>query len=311
MCVPSGGLAVAANPPLFLRIFAGTCLAALLICAPLGAQHPDSAKVIKGTRIDVSITGKVCIVDADRHTVTTYGQELVRAYEIGGQGWENDQFDRPLGLWARNGIDVFVADYGNHRIQRFDRSLNFVASLSTRDNENPDERFGYPADVALSRLGDLYICDTENTRIVKVNRFSRVERVFGGFDAGKGRLQHPRQLEIGPGDYVYVLDAERIAVYDSFGNYLHDFGSGLFGRATCLFADGDGIIVCDEQAIQFFDRHGRLVSSTPKGSVPGLGEAEIRGVGFFRETMYILTSHGLVLVRSPRGKPPAQNVDKE
>src|SRR5437867_9667221 len=126
----------------------------------LSAQVTRSAS---GERIDIDIYGNIYILSADRNTLKVLSKDRTLKREIGGSGWENDQFDRPTGVWARNGIDVFVADYGNHRIQRFDRNLNYVSTLYTRDNPNPEERFGYPTDVAVSRLGDLFICDTENS----------------------------------------------------------------------------------------------------------------------------------------------------
>jgi len=56
--------------------------------------------------------------------------------------------------------------------------------LSARDNDNADVPFGYPADVALSRQGELYVIDGDNKRILKVKGASTVEKSFGGFDAG-------------------------------------------------------------------------------------------------------------------------------
>jgi hypothetical protein len=256
--------------------------------------------LLKGTSIDVDLNGFLFIVDRDRCTLRQFVNDTGLVREIGGPGWDNNQFDQPGGMWARNGIDVFVADYGNHRIQRFDRSLNYVASLSTRENDNPDERFGYPTDVAVSRLGDLFICDTENTRIVKVNRFSQVERTFGGFDAGKGRLNTPTQLEVGPRDHVYVLDLQRIMMYDTFGNYVGELAGGFFKKPACLYADMDGVVVCDSGVMYSFDSDDRLTFSVPLDSLLGSPDITVRSLGFSKATLYLMTSGGLFTVPNPR-----------
>ena len=287
----------------------------LLVLALTAGQSPAQQRAkntdIHGTMMDVDISGSLYVVDGDKNTVTLYSADGKRMREIGGQGWENDQFDHPGGIWARNGIDVFIADYGNHRIQRYDRSLNFVATLSTHDSGNPDERFGYPTDVAVSRLGDLFICDSENTRVVKVDRFSQVERTFGGFDAGKGRLQSPSQLEIGPRDCVYVLDGSRILVFDAFGNFLHEFGTGLFKEPRTLYADADRIAVADAEMIYCFDANERPVASTSLQSVTGPEHQELHATALSKEKLYLLVSGGLVSSPNPCSGGGRENLDKQ
>ncbi len=177
--------------------------------------------MIHGTAISVDIYGNMFVLDSESSTLACI-QRTAHLCTKWGAGMEDHRFDRPAGIWARNGIDVYVADFGNHRIQRYDRTLTFVSSFSTRDNSNRDERFGYPSDVSLSRSGDLFICDTDNSRIIKVNRLNGVTVPFGGFGAGQGRLLHPLRAQVGPKDNVYVLDAPRVVVFDNFGNYLQD-----------------------------------------------------------------------------------------
>jgi DNA-binding beta-propeller fold protein YncE len=209
-----------------------------------------------------------------------------------------------MGVWARNGIDVFVADYGNHRVQRFDRNLAFVSSFSTRNRPNLDDRlpegragFGYPTDIAVSRHGDLFICDGENSRILKVIGLSKIEKTFGGFDAGKGLLHKPSQLEIGPNDNVYVHDGQRVVVFDNFGNFIRVIGEGVFAGTIYISADETGLIVLSDQNLLFFDRDDRLILTV------GLHEMNVhspRAFVFSRGTAYFLTARGISAVADPR-----------
>jgi hypothetical protein len=280
-----------------------------LTAAESAGQTAADSISIKGTQLDVDVYGNIIVLDTERNIVRLYSKDRILLRELGGSGWENDQFDRPAGLWARNGIDIFVADYGNHRIQRFDRKLNFISTFSTRESSNPDERFGYPTAVALSRLGDLYICDGENSRILKVNRFTQVERVFGGFDAGKGRLQHPSSLQMGPKDHVYVLDGKRIVVFDSFGNYVHDFVPGLFAAPSCFFADGVGIVILDAGTLYCFDEGERPVGAVPIASLAEKGTA-IRALAINAKLLYLLTESGLVVIPDQCSVEQEKSLDK-
>ncbi len=258
---------------------------------------PPDASTYGGTRSDVDINGRVTVVDGENNVLRQYSGDLVLLKEIGGKGWSDDRFDQPAGVWARNGIDIFVADYGNHRIQRFDRQLVFISSFSTRDRDNPDERFGYPTDVALSRLGDLFICDSENARIVKVSGLSKVERTFGGFGAGKGRLQRPNQLDIGPKDNIYVQDGTRIVVFDTFGNFIHAI-DGLFSEEPLLWADEAGLVALAGMRFFVFDTEDRpqttvAIDSSRVRSTP-------RAFALGRDAAYILTREGIVTLSNPR-----------
>ncbi|MBM2844808.1 MAG: hypothetical protein HW407_120 [Bacteroidetes bacterium] len=264
---------------------------------------------LTGTRLDVDINGNIYVLDANRNLLTLSNGDFTLHKEVGGPGWENDQFDKPQGIWARNGIDVFVADYGNHRIQRFDRGLNYISTFSTRESAIPDERFGYPRDVAVSRLGDLFICDGENARVVKVNRFSKVERSFGGFDAGAGRLLRPSELEVGPKDRVYVLDKARVMVFDNFGNFVHELLPGLFRAPQTLFADNDGIVILDADTLYCFDldeRPARIITLESLGVAQGVN---IHSFVCSSDEMFLLTSIGLQRIPDPR--PGKSDLDKE
>lgn len=282
----------------------------LFLTLLLGPGSPAVAQsaLVNKTAFDVDLYGNAYLLDAARNTLTLVSKDGTVVREVGGPGWGDGQFDRPAAVWARNGIDVFVADYGNHRIERFDRGLNFVSSLSTRDSDNPDERFGYPTDVALSRFGDLFICDRENTRIAKVNGSSQVELTFGGFGAGKGRLQEPSQLEIGPKDLIYVLDGRRVIIFDTFGNYVGDLLEGLFKNPTFLFADESGVMVMDAGMLYCFDQTNRPLTPVSLTTTVGVDGSEIRSIAASGGQLYVLTLTGVRHIPDPRAE---RSLEKE
>lgn len=270
-----------------LFIFLLLCLALFVSC---GARYSQSeSRQATTVAFDVDINGSYVVADGARNTLRLYGKDGTLIAETGGSGWGDGQFDKPLGVWARNGIDVFVADYGNHRIQRFDRRLAFISSYATRDRVNSDERFGFPTSVAVSRLSDLFICDGENSRILKLAGMSKFERTFGGYDAGKGRLTRPTHISIGPGDRLYVQDANRIVVFDTFGNYLWTVADNV----QLSSADENGLVVISQGTLQFFD-----VNDRPARAV-ALEELALGGplaLTVNRGTAFLLTDSGVVPV---------------
>src|SRR3972149_4100986 len=137
--------------------------------------------------------------------------------EIGGYGWGESAFDTPSDIIA-NSLNVYVCDKQNHRVQAFDKDLNFISELYTRENDNPEERFGYPLSCALSSMGDLYVLDSENIRVLKFDLFGNFIQNFGGFDWGIYSLRSPKKLAVNFDNSILVLDDSVLVIYDQFGN---------------------------------------------------------------------------------------------
>jgi hypothetical protein len=289
-----------------LALRAGLYAVLMLLHGIANAQTPVP---LPGTRIDVDVMGNIFVLDARAGTLTLYDRGMQIVTQTGGPGWENGRFDEPAGLWARNGLDVFVADFGNHRVQRFDRSLSFVSSLSTREAQNPRERIGYPTDVALSRLGDLFVCDTENIRIAKVNAQNQVEFTFGDFGAGRGRLSHPTQVEIGPGETILVLDPPRVVLFDSFGNFISTLPEPLLTAPSCLFADQETVALVDSNRILCFDKTFRPAESFDVRDILGFSPAHVFSLAIAGGRWYLLTEAGLSVFDDPRDS--STRLDKE
>jgi hypothetical protein len=288
------------------------CLVVIALVSSLSAaQNLPALLPVAGTSLDVDIEGNLFVLDATNNVLRLYSREGVLQKETGGPGWESGRFDRPSRVWARNGIDVFVADYGNHRVERFDRGLTFVSSLSTRESSDPAQRFGFPSDVALSRMGELFICDTENQRIVKVGSQDGVELSIGGYDAGKGRLHNPTRLDIGPEDHLYVLDGSRVMSYDMFGNFLHELYQGIFTGPSFLFADAERVMVLDDSLLYCFDAAERPAGVIRIRSIPGIADAKIQAFSANHEKLFFLVEAGLVVCPNPCGGGDRDRIDKE
>lgn len=248
--------------------------------------------------ITVDPAGTIYVADTGRDLLIRFDLSGDSTGGVGGYGWGDFQFDRPYDVCATNGVEIYVADYNNHRIQRFDRTLANVAILHTMDSDDEATRFGYPSGVAVSRLGDLFICDDENVRIMKVNTFSTVERTFGGYGQGAGSLTMPRQIAVGPHDEVFVSDKGRIAVYDNFGNYVNSIGTGILHDPTGIGIDDNKIGVCDSDTLYFFKMDGELTSQFSTDDILGAKLAHFNDVAFTGENVYILTDKNVVVAKS-------------
>ncbi|MBE0572193.1 MAG: NHL repeat-containing protein [Ignavibacteriaceae bacterium] len=154
-------------------------------------------------------------INTDEITVLDTSGNLVK--NIGGYGWRQSAFDNPADIFA-DALKVYVADKNNHRIQRFDKNLNFNFQILTRQSEVEQERFGYPLSAVMSNQGDIFILDSENSRIVKFDIFGNFLQNFGGYDYGNYALQKPLQLAVSMQNNIFVIDGNQVIIFDQYGN---------------------------------------------------------------------------------------------
>lgn len=148
------------------------------------------------------------------YKIDSLGSKLIA---FGGYGWGNGQFDFPIDV-SLNALNIFVTDRNNHSVQQFDKDLNFISRLYTRDGENSDAAFGFPISADISSMGDLFILDSENKRILKFDLFGKFIQQFGGFDAGEFSIKNPKKLIVTGNNNVMVLDGKSLIIFDIFGN---------------------------------------------------------------------------------------------
>lgn len=165
----------------------------------------------------INSAGFIYVSDINTDEITAIDTSGNLLKKIGGYGWRESAFDNPADVFA-DALKVYVADKNNHRIQRFDKNLNFNFQIFTRQSEIEQERFGYPLSAVMSNLGDIFILDSENSRIVKFDIFGNFLQNFGGYDYGNYALQKPIQLAVSMQNNIFVIDGNQIIMFDQYGN---------------------------------------------------------------------------------------------
>jgi len=282
---------------------------AIIICflswfSHASAQPADTALVEdfavgsfqRATRIEIGTQGKIFILDADENNISLFSNLQNPPITIGGFGWSTSSFDKPTGA-ATDGVNVYISDFGNHRIQRFDRNLNYISSLSTRDTSDVHSRFGYPLGVALSEFGDLFVLDGENFRVLKFNPQGLFERAFGDLNAGKGKLQNPVKL-MAASSRVYVGEKNRIVEFDYFGNYLGSMGDGILNDLQGFTISVNGLIAASSSTIWWFTRDGEFQKvSSVSHILAGERFDQIQDVACDGKQLYFLSPHRIHVFR--------------
>ena len=190
------------------------------ICLSQHFEYERSfGKFKNATSFYINSAGVVYVTDDitdEVYQMDTLGNVILK---IGGYGWDINAFDDPVDVFA-DPLKVLVSDKNNNRIQRFDKFLNFNFQFKTEDSEIEAERFRYPLSAVTSNLGDVFILDSDDIRIIKFDPFGNYIQDIGGYNYGSYTLSDPKQLAISMENNIYVIDGNVIYIFDNYGTAL-------------------------------------------------------------------------------------------
>lgn len=166
----------------------------------------------------VSPAGFIYAIDAESSEIIKIDSlgEVIK-YN-GGYGWDNGLFDNPVDL-SITGLNILITDMNNHRIQFFDSELNYLTQLKSINGANfsEDNSLRYPSSCTVSTMGDIFILESENKRILKLDPSGKFLLKFGDYESGEYTLQNPIKIDAAFNN-IFVLDKDRILIFDLFGN---------------------------------------------------------------------------------------------
>lgn len=154
------------------------------------------------------------------------------------------RFNAPAGLAADDAGTVYVADTGNHRIRAIapDGSVRTLAGTGERglqDGPAAEATFAKPSAVALAPDGSLYVADTGNDQVRRIDPAGTVSSVLHAEGDEESPINDPAGVAVGADGTLYVADTSgnRIATVDTAGD--SEF-TVLAGSGAKGFVDGDG-----------------------------------------------------------------------
>ena len=199
--------------------------------------------------------GNLYIADTEGHRIRKVDAAAGNIFTVAGTGSAgyNDgptflaQFHRPEGIAVDGSGNLHIADSGNHYIRKIDTT----GKISLQAGSGRPGYFGdgrgaaqaglhAPRDVAADGAGNLYIADTSNHRIRKVDAVGYISTVAGSGERGysgdggpaiEAQLAWPSSTAADEAGNLYIADSynHRIRKVDAEGNISTAAGIGTAG----------------------------------------------------------------------------------
>ena len=206
--------------------------------------------------VAVDLAGNLYIADTYNHrvrrvdatgTITTIAGTGERGFSGDGGPASQAQLDFPYDVAADRAGNVYIADSYNHRIRKVDATGTITTIAGSGGwgfggDGGPavEAQFREPEGVAVDGLGNLYIADTYNYRIRKVDATGTITTIAGtgergfsgdGGPASQAQLSAPYDVAVDGAGNVYFADNtnHRIRKVDAAGTITTFAGTGEKG----------------------------------------------------------------------------------
>ncbi|WP_170131513.1 cell wall-binding repeat-containing protein [Quadrisphaera granulorum] len=213
--------------------------------------------------VAVDSAGNVYIAESSNHRIVKVDASTSQLSFVAGTGnlgaatagvaATSSPLNNPQGVAVDSAGNVFIADSNNHRVEKVDAStglLSFVAGDGTQGAATAgvaatSSPLNTPSGVAVDSAGNVYIADTNNHRINKVDHSTgQLSFVAGdgtqgaataGVAATTSPLNSPQGVAVDSAGNVYIADPSnnRVSKVDaSTGQLSFVAGTGTAGIAT-------------------------------------------------------------------------------
>jgi len=244
-----------------------------------------NARIDSPFDIDLISDNELLFLDRNNHVLKLLDTQSFTVNEvstIAGRNRYDDKdgafgansFRRPFGTALDSSGNIYIADYDNNKIRKLDTAGNLTTLAGPAqgsivsgftDAIGNAATFNGPADIVLDSIGNLFVADSKNHCIRKIDASGNVTTFAGGagiadYLDGLGvaaRFKTPLGLAIDSSDNLYVADTEnrRIRKIDVAGNVTTFAGTG----STGLMNGPARLATFDQPVGLSFDNSGNLI----------------------------------------------------
>jgi len=219
---------------------------------------------------------------------TTYGEDKTFtttpptfAFAVSEEGSGEGGLSDPFGVAADAEGNIYVADSGNDRIEKFSPSGKFLSQFGEEGSGNG--QLSDPRNLAVGAEGSLFVADHANKRVEVFSPGGQYLSQFGEAGSEAGQFgKGPGGIAIDEQGDVLVSDSshDRIEKFSPEGEYLDQFGEA--GSGNGQLSSPQGLAIDAHGAVYVTDLgNDRIEKFSPEGAYlaqfgsQGSGEGEL------------------------------------
>ena len=230
----------------------------------------------------------------------------------GSFGTGDGEFNRPRGIAVDSDGNVYVADSGNHRIQKFTSTGIFLDKWGGEDQEG---QFRIPLHIAVDSNNDIYVTDKLLLSpfpirgcIRKFTRTGDPIKQWGEQGIGNGEFLQPLGIAVESNGVILVIDSRNFRIQKSTndGQFIRKWGryepgddrNWHLGSPAGIAVDSnddnyvtDAHIDAQHFLVKKFDRSGNFIR---QWGLQGIGDGEFN----FPEGIATFSGNSLLVVDS-------------
>ena len=228
--------------------------------------------------------------------LTPEGEKIQTLFGTKGSG--NGQLLNAYGVTVDKDDNIYVADYGNHRIQKFSPEGEFVAAVGGRGSNQL--RFNRPVGICYNhRDNNLYIGGNFNHRIQVLTTDLKFVRDYGTQDIENGQFRNPIDIAFDDANNLYVTEwgNDCVQVLTTEGQFLRAFSpksktNGLRYPWAIAIDSSNTVYVGETHHVSVFTSQGAYITEFGwEGSEEGQFQ-NILGLSIDKNDSLIVSDYG-------------------
>ncbi|XP_064387737.1 E3 ubiquitin-protein ligase TRIM71-like [Halichondria panicea] len=203
-----------------------------------------------------SSSGDVAVDDDNNVYIAVYGYHCISVFDqngsnirtigtAGSTGSADSQFNTLLGI-ALKGDIMYVADSGNHRIQKLSLDGKFISKFGSSGSGNG--QLSNPRGIAIGKNGRVFVSEYSNQRVSVFQSDGEFSHHIQGNAADNSTLANPWGLAFDNEGNLHVADctSQLIKVFTPEGKFVSQYGSGIIQSPVGIAIDDEGFTFIGE-----------------------------------------------------------------
>ena len=237
--------------------------------------------------IAVHDSGDIYVACWDDVCIRVFDQGGHEKRTIGSGGGGDGQFSGPRGLSIKGDV-MYVADTGNHRIQKLTTGGQFLQKFG--QHGSGQGQFRYPRSVIVDQRDRMIVADHFNHRVVILDQNGSWLMTINSNVSGALGFKNPWGLALDPQGNIHVTayGSDTIKVFTPEGTYVRSYGDVKCTTGIAIDEEGYSL-VCERRGncLSIFDSEGNKIHTVGNLNEPcGVALDPISG------SLYVATNYG-------------------